>query len=262
MTCSRCQAELTADSADEGPNLGIGFQREAGRTIKFLSSTSSPDGDPLSPVEWDFGDGHTGSGGTVEHTYAADGQFHVIATVDEPIKSKTAELDLDIQSNRSPVAGDDEVTGAAGTTIPITPLVNDSDPDGDGFSLLGTSNATGGAVTCANNFCTFQAGFRAGDFGFDYTISDGRGGTDTGHVAVTLTPPPNVPPVVVDEHVTVTSGGSLEVDVATNDHDADGDALWSRAKKSATASPRNVRATGSARSKLGMSWARRSSVTW
>ena len=57
--------------------------------------------------------------------------------------------------------------------------------------------------------------------GFDYTVNDGVGGTDLGHVAVTITCVDDAP-VAVDDSTTVTEDApATEVDVLGNDTDTD-----------------------------------------
>jgi hypothetical protein len=63
-----------------------------------------------------------------------------------------------------------------------------------------------------------------GDDSFVYTVEDGRGGSDTGAVSVTVTPV-NDAPVAVDDSLTVAEDVQGQVDVLQNDSDVDGDAL-------------------------------------
>jgi hypothetical protein len=59
-----------------GPYFGV-----AGQAVEFDGSASSdPDGDALT-YAWTFGDGGSGTGATVSHTYATGGVFNVILTV-------------------------------------------------------------------------------------------------------------------------------------------------------------------------------------
>ena len=62
----------------------------------------------------------------------------------------------------------------------------------------------------------------AGAGGFDYTVSDGRGGTDVGHVTVDLTCVDD-PPTAVDDSATVGEDyAATAIDVLANDTDVDG----------------------------------------
>jgi VCBS repeat-containing protein len=60
---------------------------------------------------------------------------------------------------------------------------------------------------------------------FTYTVTDGKGGTDQGNVAITVTGV-NTPAVAVDDSFTFLQGaGSVVLDVLANDTDANGDDL-------------------------------------
>ena len=92
-------------------------------------------------------------------------------------------------ANNAPVAQADSVTTAASTPITIGVLANDSDPDGDALSVLSFTQPANGAVTSVSGGLRYapNAGFLAVD-SFTYTISDGRGGTSTSVVTVTVQP--------------------------------------------------------------------------
>lgn len=60
---------------------------------------------------------------------------------------------------------------------------------------------------------------------FTYSISDGRAGTDTANVMVTVNTPPNQPPVAVDDATTTTENTAVVIAVLANDTDPDGDPL-------------------------------------
>uniref|UniRef100_UPI00384B8412 DUF4082 domain-containing protein n=1 Tax=Bradyrhizobium daqingense TaxID=993502 RepID=UPI00384B8412 len=101
-------------------------------------------------------------------------------------------------TNTGPVAANDtaNVTQNTPTTITAASLIaNDSDPDGDLLTVTGVSAATNGTVALnaqpnpQNNTITFtpNAGY-SGPASFSYTISDGRGGTATANVSLTVAP--------------------------------------------------------------------------
>ncbi len=104
-------------------------------------------------------------------------------------------LDLGLRTERPPVAVDDDATTTATRTVTIAVLDNDSDPDGDPLTIVASTPSADGSVTCTATDCTFTA--NAGYTGlatFTYTISDGRGGSSTATVRVTVAPPPNTAP--------------------------------------------------------------------
>jgi VCBS repeat-containing protein len=74
---------------------------------------------------------------------------------------------------------------------------NDTDADDDGLTLTAVSETatTHGTVSLASGTVTYTPALNyAGAADFDYTVSDGNGGTATGHVVITVTAigaPPN-----------------------------------------------------------------------
>ncbi|MGO4706807.1 DUF4082 domain-containing protein [Microvirga sp. 2MCAF38] len=98
-------------------------------------------------------------------------------------------------ANQPPTANND--TGfSTNQDIPLTItaaalLANDTDPNSDPLSITGVSAATHGSVAfnASTNIITFTptAGY-TGAAGFTYSISDGRGGTSSANVSITVTP--------------------------------------------------------------------------
>jgi hypothetical protein len=152
----------------------------------------------------------------------------------------TALVTLDVTNNPSPlpvntppVAVPDVATTTAGNAVTTgNVLSNDTDLDGDTLTVSSFTQGTSGTVVNNNNGTftyTPSAGFAGAD-SFTYTVSDGRGGTSVGTVAVTVSPivipPVNTPPVATDETATTNAGNAVTtVDVLANDSDADGDDL-------------------------------------
>ena len=100
------------------------------------------------------------------------------------------------QANQPPDAVNDVgFTTTQDTTVTIAALsllANDTDPNGDVLIVSSVSNATNGTVSfnSQTNTVTFTptAGY-TGAANFDYSIADGRGGTDTATVGLSVTPP-------------------------------------------------------------------------
>ena len=94
-------------------------------------------------------------------------------------------------ANKAPIAGNDSATTQAGTPVAINVLSNDSDPDGDPLSISGVSSAANGTVSNANGTLTYtpKAGFSGND-SFNYSISDGKGGSTTATVGIVVNPAP------------------------------------------------------------------------
>jgi PKD repeat protein len=78
------------------------------KSVTFTSTSIDLEGD-IDTIQWDFGDGATGSGQSVTHTYATDGSKHVtmtatdLDTLGDGVESDTAEKDVVI-ANTAPTA--------------------------------------------------------------------------------------------------------------------------------------------------------------
>ena len=130
--------------------------------------------------------------------------------------------------NVAPVATDDLVVAKPGRTVAVDVLSNDLDTDGDSLSLEGdpvSSDPSLGVSTRAGRL-VLDLPEKEGNHSVTYTVSDGRGGTDTGTVTVQVSSnAPLANPVGVDDYVTVDqvdANGKVTVPVLDNDKDTDG----------------------------------------
>ncbi len=214
--------------------------------VKPLPNDTDPEGDTFTIEDWS--DGSDGSVGCYPPTpqlpwhcvYTPDPGFvgtdTFTYTIDDGHGSPpgsddgrdTATVTVRVSANRPPKANDDEIVvhnlGAEGLAVTI----NDLDPDDDGTSVIAMSDSDAqGTVVCGGD-CTYTPppGF-AGPYPlikeFDYTISDGRGGTDQGHVKVTLLP--NLGPTARDDRGSARFGDPTTIAVTGNDTDPEGDLL-------------------------------------
>jgi len=88
-------------------------------------------------------------------------------------------------ANDPPVAVDDSDTTPENTPVTIAVLNNDSDIDGDTLTVDSVTHGTNGSVTNNGNDVTYTPdAYFYGTDSFNYTISDGNGGTDTATVTV------------------------------------------------------------------------------
>ena len=133
--------------------------------------------------------------------------------------------------NDAPLAVDDTASGTEDMPLIIDPadlLADDTDVDGDTLSVIGVSNASGGSVVLESGTITFTPDADlCGAAGFDYDISDGNGGSDTGHVAIDLDCD-NDGPAAVDDTASGTEDMPLIIDPAdllADDTDVDDDTL-------------------------------------
>jgi hypothetical protein len=128
--------------------------------------------------------------------------------------------------NRAPVAQADSISTPTATAITINVLANDSDPDGDTLSVTSFTQPAHGSVALVTGGLRYTpvSGF-AGSDAFTYTISDGRGGTATTSVSITVQPPANRAPLAQGDSVSTPAGTAVTINVLANDSDPDGDTL-------------------------------------
>ncbi|NIN12284.1 MAG: tandem-95 repeat protein, partial [Gemmatimonadales bacterium] len=91
--------------------------------------------------------------------------------------------------NDPPVAMGDSASTSQDTPVTISVLANDSDVDGDPLTVTSATDPPKGSASVNGDYSITYAP-DAGFFGtdsFDYSVSDGKGGTDTGTVSVTVT---------------------------------------------------------------------------
>ncbi|MBN1210074.1 MAG: tandem-95 repeat protein, partial [Myxococcaceae bacterium] len=126
--------------------------------------------------------------------------------------------------NAPPTANDDTFTVAEDSSVTtLDVLANDSiAPDtGETLIITGVTQPANGTVTfnTSNVRFTPNANFH-GPTTFDYTVSDGNGGTDTATVTVTVTPVNDLPDAVNDGFSVAEGSGATALDVLTNDSTA------------------------------------------
>jgi fibronectin type 3 domain-containing protein len=129
--------------------------------------------------------------------------------------------------NSPPVAADDTATTPQGQAVTVNVTANDTDPDGDALTVTSVTQPAGGSaaiVSASSVRYTPNSGFHGTD-AFNYTISDGRGGTASATVTVTVVAAPNQPPTANPVTATTEQGQAVTVNVTINDSDPDGDPL-------------------------------------
>lgn len=126
----------------------------------------------------------------------------------------------------APVAVDDTAAVPENSTNnPINVLANDSDADGDPLTITAVSSPAHGTASVAGANVNYTPTMNyLGEDTFTYTISDGRGGTATATVHVTVGPL-NHPPVAGTLSVRVMKGEAIDIPVLQVASDPDGDPL-------------------------------------
>ena len=205
----------------------------------LLSKASDPDEDPLAisiSAQPEFGDLVVHQDGSF--TYAPDKDYNggdqfVYTVEDGRGGAASGVVTVSVSSVKDdPVAVEDEVTVNEDVTAwPIGVTGNDHDADGDLLTVVAAS-ATSGTVTIAADGqgveYTPLPDFSETD-SITYTVEDGKGGTATGTVTVTVRPV-NDAPVAAGDTATVREDieQAASIDVLANDHDDDGDSLTIR----------------------------------
>jgi hypothetical protein len=139
-------------------------------------------------------DGNGGSDtATVTVEVVSSGVGPLVTQFYLPVVLNNAAVNL----NAPPVAVDDKATTDEDTVVNINVLANDFDSDGD-ILIVSDHDATsaeGGTVMCTVvGVCTYDppVGFNGTDT-FQYTASDGNGGTDSATVTVEVSEPGSAP---------------------------------------------------------------------
>ncbi|MBC9955935.1 Ig-like domain-containing protein [Yimella sp. cx-51] len=164
--------------------------------------------------------------GSDTFTYAVADRFGAKGTA-----TVTVGIAPDSGQNQSPVAVADNVIARTGRQLSIPVLTNDFDPDGDKITVVagsvkpvdGRTTAQATAVGPRVDLITPET---VGVQRFYYEITDGRGGTGRGVLAVDVRKDaPLLAPVARDDIIaasTVANKKSVTVDVLANDEDPDG----------------------------------------
>ena len=205
-----------------------------------LANDSDANGDTLTAVQVS-GPAHgsltLNSDGSFSYTPAANwngSDSFTYQAYDGHLYSDTATVTLNVNAvNDAPVAVNDSgYTTAEDTTLSISVaelLANDTDVDLDTLTVASVSNAVNGSAAIVGDSVEFTpAPNYNGPASFDYTITDGHGGTATAKVSIDVTPV-NDAPVAQNDSYTVDQDSTLNVPavagVLANDSDIDSAAI-------------------------------------
>ena len=120
-------------------------------------------------------------------------------------------------SNTPPTAGDDTINRGPGESVKVAVsalLANDTDATADPLSItdVSTMSAKGAVVSLSSGWVFYQPPADMNeDDSFTYTVSDGRGGTATGAVTVSVTSDPNEAGAMGQLGVLITADGKVTV---------------------------------------------------
>jgi hypothetical protein len=154
------------------------------------SGSNNPTG-TIATYSWDWGDGSArtiSSSSKTTHTYAVGGKFTLTLTVtDNAGANAVATTTATVTAENPPVATDDSASVRRKDAVTIPVLQNDSDIDADPLQIVSASKPSRGSVQVIGGMLTYTpTNGPVGLVTFTYTISDGRGGTATATVSVTV----------------------------------------------------------------------------
>ncbi|RYD68314.1 MAG: tandem-95 repeat protein, partial [Sphingomonadales bacterium] len=189
------------------------------KSIAVLANDTDADGGALSILSTTAAAKGTVAIVGTEVTYTANAGVSGTDTFTYTAKDAagaTSTATVTVNLDRAPVAVNDTYTINAGATAKLNVTTNDTDPDNDAVTLTAVgSPAHGTVVVNADNTLSYTptTGYTGADT-FTYTISDGKGGTATGTVNLTVKVPENAvaPTLVVgsDTVLVPTEGAAMK----------------------------------------------------
>lgn len=230
-SCNR-RPVANADSVTTDRNVAV--------DINVLANDSDPDGDPISVYDFiqpAHGSVIKNANGTLRYTpttsYSGPDSFTYRITDGKDLSnSATVSITVRVPNTVPDAWGDNWSIHSGGqTNIPYSQLLaNDYDPDGDTLTVTGV-NATGltGTLDCSSGtMCTYTApAWYRGTTSFTYSVSDGKGGTDSAAVRIKVSVA-NLPPSPQDDLLETAYNTPVTFTRSTlllNDSDPDGDVL-------------------------------------
>lgn len=228
------------DPYPEANNDSFSGSEDVSITGNVLLNDTDPMGDVLSAVAGTYEalNGMVTINTNGSFVYTPNANFHGIDSFEYQITDGNggtafATVTLNVASvNDNPVAIDDHyTTGGLPVTANVfddTGLGFDSDVDGDAMFVQAGTYTTlhNGTVTIGENgtFTYTPASGFSGMDSFDYTLFDGKGGTDIGTVTIDVEFS-NANPVAHNDSYSGREDNAIEGNVLANDTDADGDSL-------------------------------------
>ncbi|MCK5584514.1 tandem-95 repeat protein, partial [Candidatus Bipolaricaulota bacterium] len=200
-------------------------------TILVLSNDSDPDDDSLRVESI----GRPSNGSVVnngsELVYEPDPGFSgtdrfTYTVSDNRGGTSTASVTVLVAAlNNPPIAQNDSAITDEETLVVISILANDSDPDGDFLLIESFTQPQNGSVLNSRTTLSYipDSGFQGIDT-FNYTVSDGNGGSSRATVTVSIAEA-NDPPMAQDDSAITDEGIAVMILSLLNDSDPNGDPL-------------------------------------
>jgi outer membrane protein OmpA-like peptidoglycan-associated protein len=211
---------------------GVTATEDTPATIPVLANDTGLGDTPISVTTTKPAHGTATVNGSNQIVYTPDPNYNgsdafTYTITDADGQTSTATVNVEVDAvNDPPAAMADQATTTNLATIDINVVGNDQDVDNDALTVTVVTTPTSGTVMINGNgtlHYTPVPGF-VGTATFDYTISDGHGGTATATVSVMVTAPNRLPIAMPDEAMT-TNTAPTDINVLANDSDPDGDMM-------------------------------------
>ena len=200
-------------------------------TVAVLDNDTDLDGDPLTVTAATAPNGTVviNANGTI--TYTPNANFNGTDTITYTISDgqggfgTSTVIVVVAPLNDPPVAVNDVATTNEDAPVVISPLLNDTDVDGDPLTITAATSPNGKVTVNPDGTILYEPkpNFNGTDR-ITYTISDGKGGTSTATITVTVAPV-NDPPVAANDTAATSEDTPVNIVVLGNDTDLDGDPL-------------------------------------
>jgi large repetitive protein len=231
---STASVTLTVSPVNDAPvaNPSVASTNEdTAVTLSVLANDTDVDGDPLTVTAVSAANGTVAINPDGTVTYTPNANFNGTDTVTYTISdgrggTSTSTVTVTVNAvNDLPVASNDNATTPEDQAVVIPVLGNDRDVDGDPLTITNATSPSGTVAINPDGTITFtpNPNFN-GPAVITYTISDGRGGTATATVNVTVTPV-NDPPVARPDTAATNEDTPLRISPLTNDTDVEGNPL-------------------------------------
>ena len=178
-------------------------QSAAGLAVSLDGSTSTDGDGTIVSHAWNFGDGQTGTGATVSHTYAAAGSFTVTHTVtdnDGLTGSSTSVVTVAAPANVAPTAA---FTATPSGLVVAVDGSTSTDSDGT-IASYAWNFGDSGTATGATASHSYAA---AGTYTVTLTVTDNGGATNSTTRSVTVTAPVTPTSLANDSFTRSVTGG-------------------------------------------------------
>ncbi len=218
---SGTNGDLDPAASNQLPTADAGgpYSGTQGIALDFDASGSSDSDGTIVDYSWDFGDGATGAGTTVSHTYQSTGTYTVTLTVTDDAG------DSDSDTTSATIgAGNQAPTADAGGPYSATSGVElsfdgsaSSDADGSIVSYEWDfgDGASGTGETTAHTYAS------QGTYNVSLTVTDDSGASDSASTTVTVDPANQAPSANAGGPYSANAGETLVFD-GTGSSDSDG----------------------------------------